>query len=151
MNNSTLMVRLAFQTQADLPFSLCVSYIQISSTFTWCPAHTRKTFSCALRGSREVAPKTIMNCPMLYQDAMRPLSPADSMGEALLGASKDLQECEDGVSASCKMDQQCCHWIQLNTEAKAPKVPRAAQPSCPILLALGTFQNSQPTSFTAVL
>lgn len=73
-------LRLAFQTQADIPSSLCVSYIQISSNFTWCPAHTRKTLPCALRGSREMAPKTIMNCLVLDQDAMRLLSPSRQHG-----------------------------------------------------------------------
>lgn len=38
----------------------------------------------------QMATKTIMNCRMLDQDAMRPLSPADNMGKAVLGASKDL-------------------------------------------------------------
>lgn len=116
--------------------------------------HTQGKPLCALRGSREMAPKIFMNCPMLDQDATRPLSPADSMGEAvkpLLGASKDTHECEDWVSASCKMHQQPCHEIQLNTEPKAPKAPSAAQPSCPNLPATGTFQNSQPTSFMVAL
>lgn len=101
-----------------------------------------------------MAPKTVMNCPMSDQDATRPLSPADNTDEAvkpLLVASKDLQECEDWVSASCKLDQQRCHGIQLNTEPKAPKAPSAAQPSCPNLPATGTFQNSQPTSFMVAL
>lgn len=119
-------------------FSLCMSYTQISSSFTWCPAHTRKTLPCALRGSSEMAPTTVLDCPMLDQDATRPLSPADSMGEAvkpLLGASKHLQEREDWLSASCKMDQQHCHWIQLNTDTKAPKASTAGsaqlpQPAC---------------------
>lgn len=95
MDNSTLMGRLAFQTQADVPLQLVHVLHPNCPNLTWCPAHTRKPLPCALRGSREMAPKTITNCPILDRDAMRPLSPADSTGEAvkpLLRASKDLQE-----------------------------------------------------------
>lgn len=60
---------------------------------------------------------------------MRPLFPDDSAGEAVhfahlpvapLNAGKDVEEYEDWVGASYKMDQQCCCWVQLDPKLKDP-------------------------------
>lgn len=123
-----------------LYFSLCMSYIQISSNFTWCSAQTRKTLVCTERLKRNGSQD---NCELSHvgsgcNKTPLPSRQHDSMGEAvklLLGASKDPHECENWVSASCKMDQQHCHGIQLNIEPKASQSIQCCsaqlpQPAC---------------------
>lgn len=122
------MVRLEFQTQTEVPLQpVHVLHPNFLQSHLGLCTHKENPSLCTKRLKRNGSQDN-------YK--LSHLGSGDSTGEAvkpLLSASKDLQECEDWVSASCKMDQQHCHWIQLNTEPKVPKASSAAQPSCPNL------------------
>lgn len=84
-----------------------------------------------------------------------PLSPADSTGEAvkpLLGASKDLQECEDWAGQYLLQDgSRVLPLDSTRHRVKSFQSLQCCSAQLPHLPATDTFQNSKPTSFMVAL